>query len=135
MISKYLFYLKNGRWVPLPEWGRFFIDFGYTLATSEMERSHTIVGFILPMKSYAASFILCGLVLGKLPLIDAERAVEHFKVLCELKKDTKLIYRTKYDTKRTIFKGIRDGTDGIKLLLQAEKQEGGATYVLGHKVP
>ncbi len=134
MHPKRLYYKRQGNWIPLPRWGQFFLNLGYTLTMRDNPENRVIAGLALPTRAYAASLTAVGVVDGKLS--HQARVVDcynRFQELCTLNKGTSLLYHRENRRVKVFYDGMKDIEGERKILLRAEKQEGGLTYAIGQK--
>src|SRR6266700_7886787 len=134
MHPKRLYYKRQGNWIPLPRWGQFYLKLSYTLTMRDNPENRAIAGLALPTRAYTASLTAVGVVDGK--LCHQARVVDcynRFQELCTLNKGTSLLYHRENRRVKVFYDGMKDIEGERKILLRAEKQEGGLTYAIGQK--
>jgi hypothetical protein len=134
MQPQSLYYMRKRNWIPLPQWGQFFLDLGYALAIRDNPESRVIAGLALPTRAYAAALAATGIVAGTLSLLTQDAgSYTRFQELCTLEIGSSLIYRTGNKRVKVFFDGAEVRGGDTKILLRAENQKGGLTYVIGQK--
>lgn len=94
MRSNGLYYKRKGQWIPLPQWGQFFLELGYVFGTQEESENRIIAGLALPTRVYAASLTTTGVITGSLSRPDhGNDALKRFRRLFKLASGTSLYYR------------------------------------------
>ena len=129
-FSRILHFQSGHQWVPVPEWGRFFIDVGYLLGKQPEKSSRTICAIAVPTRAYAAVLCATGVVESRISIPIGLDATKHFSWLCTLPKKTTVTYRLK---PTLVQKGWlmgctkTDNGDWVEIQLQAKKN-GGLVY-------
>jgi hypothetical protein len=121
-----LYYKRKDRWVPLTQWGQFFLKLGYVLGTQEASENRIIAGLALPIRAYAASLTATGIIAGRLSCpAHSDEALKRFQQLLTLAEGTSLYYRREKGERVTVtFDGST--TDGSMIKLRS----GRCTYII-----
>ena len=85
-------YQRDGVWLRLPPWAKFFVALGNSLACFDHTDKRFVVALAVPTRAFAAAFISTGLVLGKIQIPFGESDQEHYEKLIELENGIPLIY-------------------------------------------
>lgn len=123
MIPINLFYRSATNWIPLPDWGTYFVEIGMALANYDNTQKRVIAGLALPTLSYAAPLISLGITLGEItPVNEKNEATKRFQQLSSLNKDTPLFYRQNQKKKLTkvFFAGLKQDNGEAKIHLDTK---------------
>lgn len=99
---------------PLPEWALFFLEFGKSIASLNIENHRYTVALALPTRSYATALIGVGIACARI-FLKSDDDSHHIETIYSLPKDTSLKYYDKGKVKKALKKDVVE-YDGKKLL-------------------
>jgi hypothetical protein len=86
-------YKERSKWHPLPNWAKYLISLGASLASARSAKYRIVATISVPTSSFAAAFVSLGRILNEPISEPAASAVEgHFEMLSALPNRTSLIY-------------------------------------------
>lgn len=125
-----LYYKRNEQWIPLPQWGQFFLDLGYAVGIQENSENRTVTALALPIKDYSASLITTGVIAGRLSYQNSgNEAIKRFHELLTLASGTTVYYRRE-GGERVKVNFVGPTSDGLMI----ELHSGTLTYKIPPKL-
>jgi len=128
-----LYFANNcDKWIPLPAWGKFFINIGRWVAQAETGKNRLVLGLAIPTRNYAAAFAALGVVLARANINTARiDSISHFEQLCRLPEGSPVNYQKNGKRYKGIYLGVNKDYDEPRLRIQVEnKSNGGLTDFL-----
>lgn len=117
----------SNKWIPLPEWGAFFINLGDWVAQAQTKKNRLVLGLAIPIRNYAAALAALGVVLTRIDIpirsIDINR---HFQQLSSLPIGTAVNYQYKGKKLKGIYQGVTESYGEQRLRIQTENKKDGA---------
>lgn len=103
-----LYYQQASSWMPLPQWGQFFIKIGTAIASQSPTTHRAVLGLAVPTRAFAASLTATGIVtyLAYTKAFSAKDEAAHIERICNLKAGDPLIYRRKNSVEKGLFETI-----------------------------
>lgn len=94
LIADRLHYNKDGNWLPLPSWGRFFIQIGTCMAENTVDGNRrSVLALVLPARAFAAPLLSVGVVLSRSHIPVPQPGIdEYFDLLCSMPRNTRVTY-------------------------------------------
>lgn len=92
-IFDILHYQKDGIWLSLPEWAKFFLNLGNYLSSLNLKKNRFVIAISVPTRSYVATLIGSGITVGRarIPIIGSD--YEYYEKILSLKEGAPLKYR------------------------------------------
>jgi hypothetical protein len=121
-----LYIVNNQEYLPLPEWGIFFIRLGYFIVESEIVGNRLIIALAIPTRAYAAALTAFGVALARSELSHTQiENDDYFDQLCNLQKGTPITFLDKGKKKRAIYEGYEKVCGQRRLRIRLESRESG----------
>ena len=124
-------YWANGQQLPLPSWGKFYLQLGAAVAQENSPQVGLVTALAVPTRSHAAVLVAAGAVISKVKTTDTERQVSpaaHFDMLCSLPAGTAVVLHQGEKAYKGILVGCRDvKNDGTAMIgVQTQSEKGGS---------
>lgn len=112
--------------IPLPIWANFFINVGYWLAHTKIQKNRLVLGIAIPTRNYAAALAALGVVQARanIPTNRIDRNI-YFEQLCKLPKGTPVVFHDCNRKYKGIYQGIDETYGERRLRIQRENKSSG----------
>lgn len=115
-------------WVHLPEWAKFFLEVGVSLAHFQNERTRYVAALALPTRSFATPFICSGLSCANI-FLHPDINQQHIEFLLSLPEGISVKYLDNGKLKKAITKGVVRNKDKTYIGLLVEGDSNTIKYV------
>ncbi len=129
-------YWVDGRKLPLPSWGKFYMQLGASVAEQSDPQSNIVTALAVPTRSYAAAFVAAGAIICRARTIDTKGQISsaaHFEMLSRLPAGTSVVLRKGEKSVKGKIVGTNggngDGSAMIGIQTQAPTGKGGPLIV------
>ena len=131
-------YWTNGQKLPLPEWGKFYLQLGAAVAQMKNVQECHVTALAVPTRSYAAVLVAGGMIISRGKTTDSETQTspsDHFKMLGSLPSGTSVILRRGEKAVKGLLVGMKDirvgmgntNKEGIPMIgVQTQSGKGGS---------
>jgi hypothetical protein len=128
---QYVAYERDGHLLPLPHWGRFFVDLGAMVAKEPRADTTLVVALALPTRAYAAVLVGIGAVIARVETgsgSEQSDTQKHFRSLSSLPRGTSVtLHRTDGKVVKGILTGCKDFKPygGMRIGVQVQNSKAG----------
>ena len=120
-------YWSNGRKLPLPGWGEFYLQLGAAVAQEDNPQQSLVTALAVPTRPYAAVLVAAGAIMFKARTTKAKdqfSPAAHFETLSSLPIGTAVILRKGEKGVKGIFVGTRDFKNDGTVMIGVQTQSG-----------
>ena len=123
-------YWADDRSLPLPSWGKFFMQLGAAVAEENNPQRSLVTALAVPTRSYAAVLVAAGAIMSMAKAIDRKSHAlprAHFKMLSSLPAGTSVILKKGGKKVKGTLVGVKDVmNDGTEMIgIQIQNKKGG----------
>jgi hypothetical protein len=114
---------EAGKFEKLPPWASFLLSVGAAFAKDRSGSHRSVVGLVLPTRSFAATLVATGIALHRAAEpVGTHELQAHFDQLCSLPPDTRVLYTSGKYQYKALLGGIDTISGEVGLRLKIAKQ-------------